>query len=790
MHWINSACYSKFHIQVVKIIRTDEIMNRKPSLPSVLEALINKKNIRNNIAYKNIIPAKPADMADFPDCLSEELVSVLKNRGIKQLYTHQVEAVRRLEQKENVVVVTPTASGKTLCFNLPVVQSILENPEARSLYIFPTKALSQDQYKELYDITGAAGRDIRVFTFDGDTPASARKKIRNSGHIVVTNPDMLHTGILPHHTKWIKLFENLKYIVIDEIHHYRGIFGSHFSNVIRRLKRICRFYNANPQFICCSATIANPLELTQNLVEEDFSLIDKNGAPQGEKVFIFYNPPVVNMELGIRRSSILEARRIASFFLKNDIQTIVFARSRLRVEILVTYLKRAMKKFRADANRIRGYRGGYLPNERHAIENGIKKGEILGVVSTNALELGIDIGRLKAAVLAGYPGTVASTWQQGGRAGRKAETAAIVLVATSSPLDQFIVNHPDYFFGSSPEAGIINPDNIAIVASHLKCACFELPFEEGENMGNTDPSPLLKHLSDEGVFRHTAGRWYYSSEVYPAEEISLRSATAENFVVLNTSRNNEVLAEVDYDSAPFLIHDDAVYIHQSRTYFIDKLDWDGRTAYARETKVDYYTDALSKTDVRVLTEDAKSEYSEESTPLADKIFGDVSVVTIVAKFKKIKFETHENVGYGEVHTPPNEMQTECCWITFRDGLREELVENKMELSGGLRALSNLISNVIPLYVMCDPRDFIVYPVIRAPHAGRSAIYIYDKYPGGIGIARRCFSLDKKLFSAALDIVTECRCANGCPSCIGPAVEISDAGKNTAVYLLRRMLENL
>lgn len=491
-------------------------MQSQSTVSSILEAFEHKPNLYKNIVYKKVIPPVEPKYADFPPSIPEEVIRVLKEKGIEQLYTHQARAIHAANQGKNVVVVTPTASGKTLCFNLPVIQSVLGNPESRALYIFPTKALSQDQYKELYDITKALERDIRIYTFDGDTPASARKAIRHSGHIVVTNPDMLHTGILPHHTRWIKLFENLKYIVIDEVHHYRGVFGSHLANVLRRLKRICRFYKSSPQFICCSATIANPLELTEKLIGEEFTLIDDNGAPQGEKAFIFYNPPVVNRELGIRRSSILETRRIAVHFLQNNVQTIVFARSRLRVEILVKYLKRAMARLKGNPERICGYRGGYLPNERHAIEDGIKKGEILGVVSTNALELGIDIGRLNAAILAGYPGTVSSTWQQSGRAGRKLGTSVVVLVASSSPLDQYIVNHPDYFFGASPESGIINPNNMAILAGHVKCACFELPFEENEMMGDMNPAPLLKHLEEAGIVRHTGERWFYSSEVYPA----------------------------------------------------------------------------------------------------------------------------------------------------------------------------------------------------------------------------------------------------------------------------------
>ncbi|MFH0795320.1 MAG: DEAD/DEAH box helicase, partial [bacterium] len=618
----------------------------KPSsspLESVLAILKNNPKIARNITSWKVLPARPADYRPFPENLRPEIKDALRKRGIEQLYSHQAEAIEHIIARRNAVIVTPTASGKSLCYNLPVLQSVLENEQSRALYLFPTKALSQDQYNELYDFIGETGRPVKVYTFDGDTPASARRAIRSAGQIVVTNPDMLHTGILPHHTLWIKLFENLRYIVIDEIHHYRGVFGSHLANVIRRLKRVAQFYNSHPTFICCSATIANPLELTERLTEEKFALVDKSGAPQGEKVFVFYNPPIINAELGIRKSVINESRRIATRFLSENLQTIVFARSRLRVEILTTYLKRAMRHIGKNPERVKGYRGGYLPLERRAIEQGVKSGEILGVVSTNALELGIDIGTLKVAILAGYPGSVSRTWQQGGRAGRKTEASAVILVASSSPLDQYLINHPDYFFGSPPEAGLINPDNIAILASHLKCGAFELPFDDGEKFGPNPPVALMQALEKEQILHHSGTRWHYATDAYPAEEISLRSASVDNFVVLNVRDKNSVIAEVDYDSAPFLIHPEAIYIHQSQTFYIDELDWERRTAYARPIETEYYTDAQSKTDIRVLHCDISRESesvpsadvappvpdssSNRSYPILSKNFGNVSVVT-------------------------------------------------------------------------------------------------------------------------------------------------------------------
>lgn len=533
---------------------------------------------------------------------------------------------------------------------------------------------------------------------------------------------------------------------------------------------------------------------------QPFDLVDDNGAPAGERVIMFYNPPIVNAELGIRRSSILEAERIAARFLANEVQTIVFARSRVRVEILTTYLKRAMTKLKKDPNRVRGYRGGYLPNERREIEHGLRTGEILGVVSTNALELGIDIGQLKAAVLAGYPGSVASTWQQGGRAGRKAETAIVVIVASSSPLDQYIIHHPEYFFGSSPEAGIINPDSLPILGSHVKCAAFELPFADGEQFGTLDPAPVLEMLEGENILRHVGGRWHYSDERYPSEDVSLRSPTAENFVILNVAEKNRLLGEVDYDSAPFLIHEDAIYMHQSQTFFIRRLDWDGRTAYAEPVKVDYYTDALAKTDVTVIACDLTTRFDElervskdpsawAEFPLISRNFGDVNVTTLVAKFKKIRFATHESVGYGNVHTPPNEMQTESYWLTFREDLKEWCDARGLDAPGGLRALATLLNNLIPVFILCDPRDIRCWPMMKSPFDQRPAIHVYDAYPGGAGISKKVYATDKKILSAARELVS-CRCAAGCPSCVGPALEVGERGKKTARALLEKILQVL
>ncbi|RJP30277.1 MAG: DEAD/DEAH box helicase [Candidatus Omnitrophota bacterium] len=760
------------------------------SVETVLESFRSDPHFRNNITFWHTIPAQSAVFGHWPEAFSDKIREVLAQRGIQRLYSHQAESIEHALKGENVIVVTPTASGKTMCYNLPVLHHLSTvNAEARALYLFPTKALSQDQLLELHDLSSGLGQDLKVHTFDGDTPQSARRSIRNSGHIVVTNPDMLHTGILPHHTLWIRLFENLKFVVIDEVHHYRGVFGSHMANLMRRLRRICRFYGSDPQFICCSATIANPKELAEKLIGRLFTLVDENGAPRGEKHFLFYNPPVVNQELGIRKSVINEAGRIATSFLLKEVQTIVFGRSRLRVEILSTYLKRAMSRNKKDPDRIRAYRGGYLPNERRDIEEGTRTGRYLGVVSTNALELGIDIGRLKAAVLAGYPGTIASTWQQGGRAGRSQEASVIVLVASSAPLDQFIIQHPRYFFATTPECGLINPDNLAIMVSHLKCGAFELPLNEGEHFGEGEVDGILRYLEEERVLRHSGEKWFWSSAAYPAEEISLRSASSENFVIINTSDNNNVLGEVDLHSAPMLIHEQAIYLHQSRQFVIDKLDWDGRTAYAREVDVDYYTDSVEESDIKVLTADMSDSIETEQgdhVACAYRYFGEVAVSTIVPKYKKIRFETHENVGFGNIHLPQLDKQTEAYWMEISEELLAKLAVSEIDMGGGLHALATAICNVVPVFVLCDPRDICAAPMVRAPFSGLPTIYLYDVYPGGIGIARRIYDIDQQIFAAADELIRGCSCRNGCPSCVGPALEIGDRGKESALILLKKL----
>ena len=782
--------------------------DRGSALQKVIDELKGDSGRLPTVTALRYFPALPAHFADFPDDLRPELVDALKRRGIDRLYAHQREAFEKVSEGDNIVVVTPTASGKTLCYNLPVLNRVLEEPETRALYLFPTKALSQDQLSELHGLIQDIGADIKTFTYDGDTPQDARKAIRARGHLVVTNPDMLHSGILPHHPKWVKLFENLRYIVIDEVHAYRGVFGSHLANILRRLRRVCHFYGADPQFICSSATIANPKELTEALIASPAHLIDRSGAPRGEKYFVFYNPPVVNPELGIRRSYINETRRIAGSFLKRGLQTIVFTTSRLNTEILVTYLKNEIEQSVGSRNIIRGYRGGYLPKKRREIEAGLREGTVLGVVSTNALELGIDIGALDVAVISGYPGTIASTWQQAGRAGRRTGVSVAVFIASSNPLNQFIVNHPEYFFSGSPEHGLINPDNLSILVDHVKCAAFELPFQKGESFGAENLEEILSFLEEHEVIHQSNDRWHWTSDSYPADSVSLRSISSDNFVVYDETREPKVIAEVDFVSAHSTLHPKAIYILEGQQYFVESFDYDERRASVRQWESDYFTDAITYTKVNILDRFASSKILE-----GERSHGEVHVVSQVVGFKKVKFYTLENVGSGELDMPEIEMHTTSYWLTVPREVMASLPASSEEKRDGVIGLANTLKTVAMLFLMCDRSDIGVAlgdnsqgsasvergfkrlgprgPGGNAPSEPMGPsyepnIFLYDNYPGGIGFSEPLFNLHPRLVSEAKTLIERCPCHEGCPACVGPVGEVGLRGKEMALAILERL----
>ena len=744
---------------------------------------------RDNLFMENVVrweelPAREARYGDYPIGLDERLRPVLRQRGVQQLYSHQAHSIAATMRGEDVVVVTPTASGKTMCYNLPVLDSILKNPDARALYLFPTKALSADQVSELYELIQAMGVDIKTYTYDGDTPGAARRAVRQAGHIVVTNPDMLHSGILPHHTKWVKLFENLRYIVIDEIHTYRGVFGSNLANVLRRLMRLCDFYGSHPQFILCSATIANPKELSETLTGRPVTLINDNGAPMGKRHFVFYNPPVINQQLGIRKGLIPETRAIAEMLLKCGIQTITFARSRLNVEVLTKYLKDVVRDPLGTAGRVRGYRGGYLPTQRREIEKGLRAGQIDAVVSTNALELGIDIGALDACILCGYPGTIASAWQQAGRAGRRKGTSIVFFVASSAAIDQYIVSHPDYFLHQSPENALLNPDNLYILLSHFKCAAYELPFEDGDTFGNVaSTGELLNYLEEEHIVRHVGGRYHWMAEDFPASEISLRSAASENFVIIDITdpTHHRVIGEMDRYTVPMLLHENAIYMHEAQQYQVEKLDFEACKAFIRRVDVGYYTDA----DLNVSLSLLDVEQQEDLGGGAERALGEVKVTTLVTMFKKIRFDTHETLGFGHVRLPEMDMHTTAMWWTLPEALCSRF-ENDT-LKNGMMAISNLLRIVAPLYLMCAPQDVAVVYQVKCPFTDRPTLILYDNCPGGVGLAAKAYGMQRLLLEKALQIVSDCPCEQGCPSCAGPVGEIGTDGKSTSKLLLKELI---
>jgi DEAD/DEAH box helicase domain-containing protein len=781
----------------------------KLTLKEWLSRTENNGRFMENVRSLRRLPASEGRYSDFPGWTHHRLRLVLEERGIRRLYSHQAEAIQRVRDGRHVLLVTPTASGKTLCYNVPVLQRILEAPDTRALYLFPTKALAQDQMHEVHGLIGELRTDIKTFTYDGDTPDDARQAIRRQGHVVVTNPDMLHAGILPHHTKWQKLFTNLKYVVIDELHVYRGVFGSHLTNVIRRLVRICRFYGQDPVFICCSATVANPGEHAQRLLERPVDVIADSGAPVAAKTFILFNPPIVNRELGIRQSALTTARKLAADLIANDIQTIVFTTSRLNVEVLTKYLKDQFTRGKPlDTNFVAGYRGGYLPNLRRQIEAGLRNHEVMGVVSTNALELGIDIGDLEACIMVGYPGSIASTWQQAGRVGRRAGQSFAILIARSSPMDQFIVEHPDYFFSRSPEHCRVNPDNLLILLHHLKSAAFELPFEKGEHFGKENLEELLDYLDGKGILHRVGDRWHWAAESYPADEISLRSVNPENVVVVDTTEtgNHKVIAEVDWDSAFTTVHTDAIYMVESQQFHVSQLDLDGKKAYVRKVDVDYYTDAMTYTHVRVIDSFEKKRHRDAIVE-----HGEVQVVRKVTGYKKIKFYTLENLGFGDVFLPEKDMHTTSYWFTIPKDLLMRLPWTQAEIIDGLSGLAYSLHHLAAILLMADLHDvdrsigdksgewFVRHGksarTITASPAGTGAatgdppstmvdafdptVFIFDAYPGGIGFAELLYEEHQRLLSSARDLIGNCPCLHGCPTCVGPTLEVGQSAKAVA-----------
>ena len=787
---------------------------------AVLERLLEEPSLERAVKHHARIPARDAVTAPFPPWLDARIVRGLEDRGITSLYSHQAEAVEAAHAGEDIVVVTPTASGKTLCYTLPVLQALAEDPSARALFLFPTKALGQDQVAEFAGLAKASSLAVAAATYDGDTPAPIRSAIRTAGQVVVTNPDMLHSAILPHHTKWFQLFEQVRVIVIDELHTYRGVFGSHVANVLRRLLRLCAHYGSNPIIVCSSATIGNPAELAAQLTGRSPRLIDRNGAPAGARHILLVDPPLLDPATGARGSALTHAERWALPFIRAGRQTIVFGRARVAVEIILTRLREALREHLGPRSRIRGYRGGYLPTERRAIERGLRDGEILGVVSTNALELGVDIGALDVAVLAGYPGSVAGTWQQLGRAGRRQDVSVGILIASGSPVDQYVIHHPEFLLEGSPEEARIDPDNLHVLLAHLRCATFERPFEPGEVFGPGPVDDLLAFIGEEGHVRQSSdGRWYWSSENFPASEVSLRTAAPENVVIIDTTPDRpRVIGETDLFSAQVLVHTQAIYLHESVQYHVDKLDWGERKAYVRKVDVDYYTYAN-----RAVTLKPLDVFASDGAPGGRRVHGEVMVASLVTLFKKLKFGTDENVGWGPIDLPELELQTTAYWLTAEDLIRPDrgvagsagpahvspdtlagpaprrvALETadvhgdpdrrwrKDDLDVALLGAGRGIQAVAAVLLMCDPRDLGLVTQVRSPHSEAPTIYLYEAVPGGIGLSERLWKRHDELVAGARALIEDCACDAGCPACTGPRLDPEINGKALALRLLGQL----
>ena len=743
------------------------------------------------ITGRLVRPATEARYRPLPEGLQPGLVQALNARGVAQLYGHQREAWDRVAEGRHLVIATPTASGKTLCYNLPVLDAVLSRG-IKALYLFPTKALAQDQVAELNALNQAASLGVKAFTFDGDTPGDARKAVRTRGDVVVSNPDMLHQAILPHHTKWAQFFEGLAFVVVDELHSYRGVFGSHVANVFRRLRRICRFYGVAPQFLFASATIANPGELAEALIGEPVVAVTESGAPAGDRHLLLWNPPVVNPDLGLRASARSQTTRIARMAAKLGLQTIVFARSRLMVEVITKYLKDVFDRDPRRPPRVLAYRGGYLPSERRAAEAAMRAGRVDLVVSTSALELGVDIGALDVAVLNGYPGTVAAAWQRLGRAGRRLRPSLGVLVATSDPLDQYLVRHPEFFLGASPEHARIHPDQLLILLDHVRCAAFELPFQDGESFGGEDLPEMLGYLRDEGLLQHQGGRWYWVADSYPAQAVSLRSVAEGNFVVVEiTDGASRILAEVDYTGAPGTLYEGAIYMVQSRPYQVERLDWTGRKAFVRATRADYYTEAIDYTRLKIL-----DRFELRPGDAAAAAHGEVHLVRRYPGYKKIRYYSHDNIGYGNINLPDQELHTTAVWWQARPDSLEALLPDRQQAIEGFLGAAYALHHVAVLRAMAELRDLgravgdgqgTWFATLGADGRGQlrgaeneglsptqlggfePTLFLYDNYPGGVGLSAPLYDAAAVLVRDARELVAGCPCPAGCPACVGPVL---------------------
>jgi DEAD/DEAH box helicase domain-containing protein len=715
------------------------------------------------IAHVEHIPHRKAKCAELDKPLEASLRDCLSEHGLLPLYTHQAEAITRAREGKNVMVATSSASGKTLCYNAPVMEAILTEPRSCALYLFPTKALAQDQLRSLSGLFYPRLFQLgEVATFDGDTPQQERAYIRKRARVVLTNPDMLHLGILPNHQQWSRLLRRLRYVVIDEAHTYRGVFGSHVACVMRRLRRLCQFYGSNPQFICCSATIANPAEHAQKLAGLSFAVVDNDGSPHGGKDFVFWNPPIIDESKSVRRSANSEASNLFAELINHNIRSLTFTRTRRLTELIYNYTRRKLAEISsALVKKIKPYRAGYLPEERRKIERELFGGELTGVVATTALELGIDIGDLEATVLTGYPGSIASTWQQAGRSGRGRDKSLSFLIGLDNPLDQYFMRHPDSFFGKSFENALVNLDNPYILRAHLLCAAWELPLtsDDEEFFGSTSVGERAG-LEEQGLLREREGRWHVSPAIaYPAQGINIRSTSGENFAIIDTSTDS-LLETIESSVALFQIHPGAIYLHQGESYLVEELDLVGRTAYAKPVTVNYYTQDKEITDLHILRVIQNKRCRKTRVYL-----GEVEVTTTVVGFKKKAQFTEEIIGEEPLDLPPQRFPTVALWFDLPPEVVRLVDKARLDFAGGLHAAEHAAIGILPLFALCDRNDIGGVSTPLHPDTGKAQIFIYDAYPGGIGIAEKGFDLVEQLWQTTLKAIAECPCEEGCPSCV-------------------------
>jgi DEAD/DEAH box helicase domain-containing protein len=772
-------------------------------LTPVVEHWLSSHYVRPCLTADKILSGAEARLVPFPAGLAPGLARALEARGIQELYAHQGRAFAAARRGEDFVIATPTASGKSFCFHLPVLSAMAENPDARAIYLYPTKALARDQEAGLTELMKAAGLGATAVVYDGDTPADARRAARERSGIVITNPDMLHTGILPHHTNWARTLQHLAFVVVDELHVYKGVFGSHVANVIRRLLRVAQFHGSRPVLIGATATIGNPREHAARLFgvpEERVTLVDESGAPRGTRRFFLFNPPVVNAELGIRASYVKQAVMLATDLVRARVPTLIFGQSRNNVEVMLRYLREKVAPD-IDASQVMGYRGGYLPRERRDIEQRLRKGEILAVVATQALELGIDIGALDAVVCAGYPGSVAAMWQRFGRGGRRGEASVCVLVTSSAPVDQYLANDPAFLLGSPIEEASIDPDNAEIVVQHLKCAAFELPFQRGDAFGGLPPDETtnaLTFLARRNVLHEARGAFHWADDAYPANHVPLRTLGWDNVVIVDVDQD-KTIAELDWRASHTMLHEQAIYQHDSETFQVERLDYDNHKAFVRKVAPDYYTQAMTYAQIALLEDEARAPLGSGFT----SGWGDVSVVEKVVGYKKIKFHTHENVGYGEVRLPEMQMHTTAFWLTVPESVVRTVPAGRAAVIDALRGLGHALETVATVALMCDPRDLgatLGDPTenaiasdsrLTAAHdrVYSPTLFLYEHCPGGTGLAERIFEQRETFLARTERLVAACECPEGCPACVGPpgaGSASSDAArsrKSTTLLLL-------